>query len=440
MKKQAVDMHQLLNNSEGSDSLLPAGFRMEDYSLLEVMPLYELILHIYRSFNLEKLKNQSAYLYTFLDNLMGYLQQNPSDINSFLNYWNEELFKKSVPNESGLGGVRAMTIHKAKGLQFHTVIVAFCDWKMDDSRNGLVWCDKKEAPFNLEVLPINHNKQMQQSVFAKEYLEEISHLYMDNLNVTYVAFTRAESNLIILSKANTSKTIASVIENLCTADLPGTYDGEKQQLVIGEIDNSQKSNENASSNILKSNTKIKTVSVDFISQEILDKDTIFRQSNKSKEFIATGEAPAENQYIQKGNVMHELFSYIHTLADAPKAMERLIFEGLITRDEQEAYLDKINQSVISSQVEQWFSNDYQLFNECLILLKDENGKTRTRRPDRVMIGNNEVIVVDYKFGEAHDSHALQVQQYKELLGKMGYANVKGFLWYVGENKTIEISE
>jgi ATP-dependent exoDNAse (exonuclease V) beta subunit len=154
-----LDMHRLLQNTDNSDAMLPIGFHKSDYAQLEVMPLYELILHIYRVFSLENLPNQSAYLYTFLDNLNAYLQQNPSDITTFLGYWDEELHKKSVPNESGLGGVRTMTIHKSKGLQFHTVIVAFCDWKMSDSRNGIVWCNKKEAPFNLELLPVNHNSK-----------------------------------------------------------------------------------------------------------------------------------------------------------------------------------------------------------------------------------------------------------------------------------------
>jgi len=442
MHAEAVDMHRLLRDANSTDSLLPEGFRKTDYSRLEVMPLYELILHIYRIFSLEQLENQSSYLYAFMDNLMGYLQQNPSDITAFLSYWDEELGKKSVPNESGLGGVRAMTIHKSKGLQFHTVIVAFCDWKMSDSRNGLVWCSKKEAPFNLELLPVNHNQTMKQSVFAQEYAEEITQLYMDNLNVAYVAFTRAERNLIVLSKAATSKTvtIAQILYNLAAFSLPGKMDEEKQQLTYGEIDGTRQAGEKETANVLKYNAHKHTVAVDFVSQEIPDKDSIFRQSNKSKEFIALGEAPTENQYIQQGNVMHALFSNIHTLADAPKAVEQLIFDGLITRSEQQAYIDKITQAIAASEVQHWFSDQYRLFNECLILVKDEQGKTRTRRPDRVMVSPDEVIVVDYKFGEAHDSHPKQVQQYIELLGKMGYSNVKGYLWYVTENKTVEISD
>lgn len=443
MQAQAVDMHHLLQNAETTDALLPEGFRRSDYARLEVMPLFELILHLYRCFGLAKLPNQSSYLYAFLDNLNNYLQQNPSDISSFLTYWNEELSLKSVPNESGLGGVRAMTIHKSKGLQFHTVIVAFCDWKMSDSRNGLVWCSKKEEPFNLELLPVNHNQTMKQSVFSQEYAEEITQLYMDNLNVAYVAFTRAERNLIVLSqkqKENTkSLTVAGIISALSTSgSLPGAFAEEADQLLYGEIDATAVAGEKETANVLKTSPKKNSVAVDFVAQEIPDKDSIFRQSNKSKDFIASGEMPEENQYIRRGNVMHALFSNIHTLSDIDAAVDKLIFEGLITREDKQEYIDKLTESVQASGVEAWFSADYRLFNECVILEKDEQGKTRIRRPDRVMVSPTEVIVVDYKFGEAHKSHQKQVQQYLQLLQKMGYSNTKGYLWYVHANQVMEV--
>jgi RecB family endonuclease NucS len=71
-------------------------------------------------------------------------------------------------------------------------------------------------------------------------------------------------------------------------------------------------------------------------------------------------------------------------------------------------------------------------------LKDENGKTRTKRPDRVMLNEQEVIVVDYKFGEEKHEHSQQLKQYKDLMRKMGYKNVKGYLWYVPREMLVEV--
>jgi ATP-dependent helicase/nuclease subunit A len=62
----------------------------------------------------------------------------------------------------------------------------------------------------------------------------------------------------------------------------------------------------------------------------------------------------------------------------------------------------------------------------------------SRRPDRVMMSQEKVIVLDYKFGEAHNAHQKQVQQYTDLLRKMGHASVKGYLWYVQTNQVAEV--
>ncbi|MDR3705045.1 MAG: UvrD-helicase domain-containing protein [Paludibacteraceae bacterium] len=445
-KAQMVDLHYLLRHGDGMDALLPHGFRKADYAQLEVMPLYELILFIYRVFELEKMPHQSSYLYFFLDNLVSYLNQNTSDITAFLAYWDEEMQFKSVPTETGLSGVRAMTIHKSKGLQFHTVILPFCDWEMAKYSNfrqkSLVWCDKKNEPFNLEILPIEYSATMKQSVFATEYAEETAQLWMDNLNVLYVAFTRAEHNLCILSKASTGTSkrtlISDLISNLTKSrNLPGVFDEERQQLTYGEI-SAERENDSDKENVLKYNTKKYSVAVDFVSHAILYKDNIFRQSNKSKQFIASGEAPQENQYIRNGNIMHTLFSNIKTIADIPTAVEKLIFEGLITHAEKESYIRQVEDAITASGVENWFSSSYTLFNECLILTRDENNNTRTRRPDRVMVNQNEVLVVDYKLGEAHARHQKQVKEYISLLHEMGYANVTGYLWYVAENRIEEV--
>ena len=75
------------------------------------------------------------------------------------------------------------------------------------------------------------------------------------------------------------------------------------------------------------------------------------------------------------------------------------------------------------------------FNELSIIT--ENGKTK--RPDRVMIGNNEIIVVDYKFTVEHSkSHLRQVKEYMDYISAIEGKNTIGFVWYVFENEVIEV--
>ena len=85
------------------------------------------------------------------------------------------------------------------------------------------------------------------------------------------------------------------------------------------------------------------------------------------------------------------------------------------------------------QIKYWYSGTWQLFNECDIIWQ-ENGELRNRRPDRVMMRDGAIVVVDFKFGKPNKKYNKQVQGYMELLVRMGYdANaISGYLWYVEE--------
>ena len=55
----------------------------------------------------------------------------------------------------------------------------------------------------------------------------------------------------------------------------------------------------------------------------------------------------------------------------------------------------------------------------------------SKRPDRVMIYEDEVVVLDYKFGEKPQTrYQSQVRNYMNLIVQMGYKQVSGYLWYV----------
>jgi len=82
----------------------------------------------------------------------------------------------------------------------------------------------------------------------------------------------------------------------------------------------------------------------------------------------------------------------------------------------------------------WFSGEWKVLNERDIL----RGKESRHRPDRVMIKGGELIVVDYKTGEKSDSHQSQVRGYLRDFIKMGYSNPMGYLWYLSDNKLVNI--
>jgi CRISPR/Cas system-associated exonuclease Cas4 (RecB family) len=53
----------------------------------------------------------------------------------------------------------------------------------------------------------------------------------------------------------------------------------------------------------------------------------------------------------------------------------------------------------------------------------------------MIVSNNRVILVDYKFGEKKEEiHLRQIEQYASLIREMGYQNTTGYLWYITRNE------
>ena len=168
----------------------------------------------------------------------------------------------------------------------------------------------------------------------------------------------------------------------------------------------------------------------------------FYQSNKSKTFVTQDpETEKQNGYILLGNILHNIFSTIGTKDDIEPALQALEQEGVLYNENitkvklKEMLANRLN----DKKVEEWFSDKWTILNECTILTYDEiNGKTKEYRPDRVLTDGNEVVVIDFKFGIPNNEHQKQVLKYMSLLADMGYAKIKGYLWYVYRNKIKEV--
>ena len=123
-----------------------------------------------------------------------------------------------------------------------------------------------------------------------------------------------------------------------------------------------------------------------IRMESMRHDIEFRQSNRSADFIqGIEEEDSDDRFINRGRMLHTLFSVIETAEDIDPAIERLIFEGVIRNDEKEKVAREVAKKAFSSpEIQDWYSGKWTLFNECAIIYK-EKGVLQTRRPDRVML-------------------------------------------------------
>lgn len=432
--QRPVDINTVLLNN--MDDYLPASFLLQQEAL-RMMPLYELLEKLFGIFELHRLEKQDAYLCAFFDAVTEYMQKHASELTSFLTYWDEKLALKTIPSGE-IEGIRILSIHKSKGLEYHTVLLPFCDWTLETERGipHLVWCSPEEEPFNeLNILPVSYSKAMQASVFQKEFREEQLQLWVDNLNLLYVAFTRACKNLIIWSTPQASRTVAELLLKSLGC-ISGLSEEELTETPYecGELCLSEEKTAQAQGNRLNAAPQPITLHM-----ESLEPDIEFRQSNRSADFIQDDEEDKSAEYIRQGELLHRLFSSIRIASDLPGAIEELMWEGILESEEKAEQIGKLAEWALRNpQVKGWYEEGWELYNECSILYH-ENGVMQTRRPDRVMIKDGKVVVVDFKFGKKKDVYRKQVEEYMQLLGAMGYTDIKGYLWYVFANELDEVT-
>ena len=417
------------------DLPLPPAFA-EQFAELRMMPLYEQLETLYGILQLERIEKQDAYLFAFFDAVTDYLRNNPPEPEAFTRHWDECLCGKTIPGGEP-EGIRILSIHKSKGLEFHTVLLPFCDWKLEnETRDQLVWCAPTEPPYNaLDLVPVSYTSAMAQSVYRNDYLHERLQLWVDNLNLMYVAFTRPEKNFLLWGKRGQQNTVSAILTDVLpdVADIcHGSWDDETGTFESGSLCLSASETDmrkpEATNRLLQQPEKCN------VCMTSRTRDMEFRQSNRSAQFIAGDDDAAGRHYIDRGKLLHTVFSVIETEADIDRAIDRLTFQGVIADTQTEEEIRTLTHRALAMpQVKQWYDGTWQLYNERDIIWMD-NDRLCNRRPDRVMMRNGQVVVIDFKFGKPRKQYARQVQGYMQLLQRMGHAatDIEGYLWYVDE--------
>ena len=452
---EPAEDNRLLLSTVDLDSGLPEAFRNHREELT-AMPLYDLVERLYDIFSLERLSEQSAYVCTFFDQLAAYVSENTADIFAFLNEWDETICKKTIQSDE-TEGVRILSIHKSKGLEYPYVIIPFCDWQLEKQNDNILWCKPAEEPFSdLPIAPVDYSqRQMMGTIYEHDYLQEHLQNTVDNLNLLYVAFTRACKGLYVLGRRNAKNLRSTLIEQclplvakeLSDAVIEGMEDDKSTLSFTYGTPASPRSDTSRITPHASAKTKnpfLKPAEPLPVAFSYHESKVSFRQSNRSQAFIEgdNEEKAQRHRYIQAGSVLHEIFSTIRTVNDIPDALRRLQFEGVLYDEEMTAehITMMLKKRLENPRVADWFSPRWTLFNECTIL-SVENGEVKERRPDRVMTDGQEWIVVDFKFGSPKPEYHDQVREYMNLIQKMESVSsdkIHGYLWYVYSNKIEEV--
>ncbi|MGI6074349.1 MAG: UvrD-helicase domain-containing protein [Fermentimonas sp.] len=411
----------------------------EQLTRLSSLPFYDMIEGFFSLFSGSITKHDIVYVQAFLDLALKFSYDSASDINAFLDWWDEVGIKKTIPSSEDQDAVRIMTIHKSKGLEFGAVIMPFTNWNIDNTssiyQNNYIWVrpnqrdDSIDGPFKrLSVAPLTYKKSLEKTIFKDDYLAEKKYTYIDKLNLLYVAFTRAKSRLYAYAKKPSEQNKEQKINSV--DNLLWNYLLKKQELK--EVDNGCVYEFGDPDAIV--NHEKKPGSTNDSNFEVTTWKTT-NYNNRLKMKLNSIGYFTDDGSRDYGNLMHDIVSKIDTLGDIERSVEAKVSDGEISESEQDDIVEELRSYLNIPEARDWYSGEYQVLNEIQIL----DSSRGVSRPDRVMIGDNKVIVVDYKFGESEDSRYIrQVESYISTISNMGYSNVKGAVFYVKMGKVVTV--
>ncbi|MFL9845392.1 UvrD-helicase domain-containing protein [Flavobacterium rhizosphaerae] len=384
--------------------------------------LYEAVETIVRAFIPNK-ANQS-YVQYFMDLVLERDIRTQAGISDFLDYWDNNGSKFSIPSPEGNDAVRIMTIHKSKGLEFPVVIFPFAEEDYARSRRDKLWLELDDETFEFQKALIDSSKAV------AEYGEKAAALYhiksqqelLDNINILYVALTRAEEQLHIISSRNfTSK--GELTNNMSSFFIrylmqKGLFDNTVAEYTFGSP---QRLSEPEPP--LKGQQTIQVVG------EPLDMGSV---KIARREALMWG--TQRQEAIEFGNVMHQILSYINIAEDIGNALQRAVEEGLITVADVPMAEQTLQNIVHHEALNEFFAEGATVYNEQNIIGR----ALPTVKPDRVVLRGNKAWLLDYKTGTHQDKYVKQLRNYQEVLELMDLEVEKKTLVYIRQH--IEVVE
>lgn len=444
---------------------------------------FEKLLH---TFSLGGNKDDIPFLQAFHDSILSYCEKNTPDLFLFLAWWNEKGSRQAIYLPSQQEAIRILTIHKSKGLQFKAVILPECQWSMVPGRDSYVWCG--EDANGRMLLP--YEKSMGNSCYAGEYYTETVLSHVDGINMLYVALTRAENELHLMLPDGRANNISTLIDE---AIQPSPYDDSTALISNIAPDDSEKEVYDKRNSLegeltpegffrygtpqtyrhAQQNDPACPVAVNFEAYPSTDFTPKIRTRLESARYFGelsetayrrAGEGDAADDTLpvipgmsppatipanlsprDRGVLLHRIFAGIADRTAIAPLLEKLAFDGQIGSRDKSSLQQLIREAFSDPVIASWFEPGWNVLNERRIILPqpfatDERSENHHRRPDRVIVKDRKAVVIDYKFGFVEkETYFRQVKQYMDILQKMGYAPVEGYLWYVRLHKVIAVA-
>lgn len=395
-------------------------------------------------------EGEAAYVQSFMDILLDYASSNGNNLRGFLKFWDTET--PSISSPSSGNAVRIMTIHKAKGLDFPYVIIPFVE-NICLYKAGPSWCRPDTEGTALEgiadgIFDVTLSSASISTLFADNYYAERRKQFIDNINILYVAMTRAAKGMHIIGKTPSAKIVSAAekgeepqfsdfsqilywfakVSGFGTA-LVRTASEDVERFDFGVIYDFGKAHaEKARTGLVGKETEELAPAYPSYPYIREGGEGRLRAGDDCGDFFSEeGAAGIDASRRIRGVIMHDILSNISVCDDLKKVVEEFAASGRIDADEAESIYGFLSERIMSAKSRGWFPDDRtKIRNESTLI--DDDGKLY--RPDRVVFTDDGVVIVDYKFGARRAEYVRQVSKYADLFRRMGYKVAGAWLWYV----------
>jgi len=440
IRNENVDLNELFTDHLKKDisrslfrKYIPGDFfqnpnDIEVSSRLSGLGIYDLAEELVMMFGLGD--TADTYLIRFLDVLKKYSGEKNSDVYGFINWWEENKHENTIIVPAGEDAIRVMTIHKAKGLQAPVVFIPFANWEFGLNANrNMLWVSSDTPPFDtLSAYFVKASSALKDSYFARDYNEEAAQTYLDNLNLMYVAFTRAEEKLFIgiPQKGRESLNAGQVIYRSLTGS-PVLSQGFDTQNYNYESGSPEVVNEKTETGSGYNGYKIGALTSGNIVNKIVLKPEF---ENFVPETITR-----LKELKNRGIILHKALSFLNSSADESiqLAARKLVVTGLITEKQIPEIEAELRNILANDKVKKWF-DPQNVMNEREIILPDGS----IYRPDKVLIDSDRAVIVDFKSGKRNPAHIEQVKTYRDILAEMGFKQIIMNLFYLNDLQIEEV--
>ena len=398
---------------------LPPDFVDQAASLIQ-QPLYTLVSTLITQFNLTD-PQAKPFVETF-QGLLHTFTQKGGGMQHFLAWWEEEGEDQRLTLTPDATCINVMTVHQAKGLAFDVVLLPFAHWSLDHPPHAapILWVATEQAPFHdLGQAPVYYGKHLEATYYRHAYYKERMAIYLESLNLLYVATTRPRERLYLFAPYQEEPT---TIGGLLSQTLNALAHGNELPW---------QTQTTASLTLWRLGEQVAPVErktpTEGVKPTSLSNDAVRQVS------LLAG---VQVSHAATGQWWHTFLANITTQQEVAPLLQRYVAAQQLTVAEAEKIGGMIATWWADDRMRSWFSGDWQVKRECGILLTE--GKML--QPDRVMMRGEEVVILDYKTGRPQEEHQRQVRTYAQTLKSMGYTNVTAYLFYITVNHLLPVVE